>query len=400
MGAMVVAVARHGYPETSVDELVALAGVSKSSFYRHFEGKEQCFLATFDEIVAEAGERIGWAYRSQRGFRERLGAGLERCIEIVAEEPAAARLVLVDSLSLGTAATPHRNAAAGRLELMLRQSFDEAARPGAVSEVTVRGLGGGVRRVVFEWLRAEEPGPLNEHSDDLLEWMCGYLPAEGEATPAPPPPASASPEPAGGYAWDPPDSPRSRATLSQRERLLRATAIVTAERGYSSLTVAAISATAGVSTQAFYEHFADKQEAFLAAFEMLSEPALGAAAAAFAGEREWAAGIAAGIAALLDWIAANELYARLAFLEQPAAGERLLAHGDEDIGAFTAFLDPEALGATTPRKPPPVVASAISGGAWAVIQHEVANGRRTSLPQLAPQLAEFVLTPFGAAPGV
>src|SRR5262245_11563495 len=48
--AMVEAVARHGYAGTTLRELVRLAGVSKSTFYEHFESKQDCFLETFDEI--------------------------------------------------------------------------------------------------------------------------------------------------------------------------------------------------------------------------------------------------------------------------------------------------------------------------------------------------------------
>jgi AcrR family transcriptional regulator len=51
-GAMVEAVARHGFAGTTLRELVGLAGVSKSTFYQHFESKEDCFLATFDQIIA------------------------------------------------------------------------------------------------------------------------------------------------------------------------------------------------------------------------------------------------------------------------------------------------------------------------------------------------------------
>src|SRR5690242_15072 len=60
-GAMVEAVARHGYAGTTLRELVALAGVSKTTFYEHFESKEDCFLATLDAIIAETTRRVGTA---------------------------------------------------------------------------------------------------------------------------------------------------------------------------------------------------------------------------------------------------------------------------------------------------------------------------------------------------
>lgn len=53
--AMLEAVSRHGYAETTIAELVGLAGVSKSTFYQHFESKPQCFVATFERIVRPPG---------------------------------------------------------------------------------------------------------------------------------------------------------------------------------------------------------------------------------------------------------------------------------------------------------------------------------------------------------
>ena len=45
-GAMVEAVAMHGYERTSVKQVVGLAGVSRRSFYEQFANKQECFLAT------------------------------------------------------------------------------------------------------------------------------------------------------------------------------------------------------------------------------------------------------------------------------------------------------------------------------------------------------------------
>jgi hypothetical protein len=44
---------------------------------------------------------------------------------------------------------------------------------------------------------------------------------------------------------------------------------------------------------------------------------------------------------------------------------------------------------------PPVILKAITGGTWAVIQHELAEGRGEQLPELAPEIVEFVAAPFG-----
>lgn len=54
---------------------------------------------------------------------------------------------------------------------------------------------------------------------------------------------------------------------SQRERMLVAMADAVAELGYAKTTVAEVIARAGVSRETFYEQFANKEEAFLAAYD-------------------------------------------------------------------------------------------------------------------------------------
>jgi AcrR family transcriptional regulator len=60
--------------------------------------------------------------------------------------------------------------------------------------------------------------------------------------------------------------PRRVVQASQRSRLLVATADVVAGAGYADTTIGAIIDAAGVSKNTFYDHFASKEEAFLAAF--------------------------------------------------------------------------------------------------------------------------------------
>ena len=61
---------------------------------------------------------------------------------------------------------------------------------------------------------------------------------------------------------------------SQRTRLLEAVGRAVAERGYAGATIDDIVRGAGVSKKTFYEHFADKQDCFLAAYESASEELL------------------------------------------------------------------------------------------------------------------------------
>jgi AcrR family transcriptional regulator len=406
-GAMVEAVARHGYEGTTLRELVTLAGVSKSTFYEHFESKQDCFLATFDEIVAQVSIRVGEAYRSGGDFREQLTAALVAFMSQAEQEPAAAALVAVESLTLGAAGVAHRERASATFEALIQQSFDHSPSKRQVSAVTVRAIVAGIRGIVYRRLRSGRREELPGLVEELVDWALRYQEPSSEAVDRaiaaaerpverPSLPLQQADETRPG--WDePPDSPRSRMNLTQRERIVRGAAAVVVKGGYSALSIPAISGAAGVSNQTFYEHFANKRDAFLAAFEILAAEALGTTAATFerAGDRPEAIG--AGLRALLEHIAANELFAQLAFFELPTAGPVALDRADAILDSFAAFLEPDAASTELGDPLPSSILEAIPSGVWAVIQHEIAHGRREPLPGLAAQVTRIVVAPFASS---
>lgn len=403
-GAMVEAVARHGFAATTLRELVTLAGVSKSTFYQHFESKDDCFLATFDEIVSRLSRRVEAAYGVDGDLRERMTAGLSAFMSLAVEAPAAASLAAVESLTLGPPGIAHRERASLAFEAMLKQAFDESASDHEVSAVTVVAIMGGIRGAVYRNIRRGTPERLPELVDVLVDWALSYESPDTETTrraiaAARQPVDLARLRPAredsGKLGWnEPPDSARSRATLTQRERIVRGAAAVVVASGYSALSIPAISRAAGVSNQTFYEHFDSKRDAFLASFEVLVGEALATGVGAFMGQAEHPEAIGAGLRALLEEIAANEPFSRMAFFELPTAGPVALDRADAILDGFTTFLERGAAPGEIGEPPPRPILEAIPQGAWTVIQRELAHGRGATLPELAPELARIVLAPF------
>src|SRR6185312_6723758 len=84
---------------------------------------------------------------------------------------------------------------------------------------------------------------------------------------------------------------RDEVVASQRGRMIDAMAQTVAAKGYTATTVADVVAHAGVSRKTFYEHFADREECFLAAYDAAVDVLLGAVA-----ER-----MAAGPSSEIDW---------------------------------------------------------------------------------------------------
>jgi AcrR family transcriptional regulator len=386
-GAMVEAVARHGFGETTLRELVSLAGVSKSTFYEHFKDKQDCFLATFDDVIQEIDRRVGDAFDRPGDVREKLVAGVRTLMDLAAEEQAAASLVVIDSLTLGAAAVPHRERASLRFERLIEKAFAESPSPRTASALTVRGIVAGIRNCIYHHLRAGNIDELPAASEAIVEWMLCFNRPLGETAQRA---AAAARHPA---QRPPAADGDGHGPSSKRERIVCAATRLGFENGYQALSIPAISSAAGISNQTFYEHFPGKREAFLAGFNRLAEETMTVVAGAAAAESDAPEAIGAGLRALFEHIAEDDLFARLAFFELTMAGPAALDHADRILGGFTSFFSVDA-GAAGADAVPEVITEAIGGGTWAVIQHEIAAGRRAELPQRAPEIVEFAVAPF------
>src|SRR4051812_23572040 len=151
-GAMVDAVARHGYADTTLRELVALARVSKSTFYEHFSCKQDCFFATYEVIVDEIVRRIQAAIEAPQDLHGLLVAGLSTLMRTAEEEKAAAYLVIVESLTLGEEGVAYRERASVRFEKFITDVFDQADTPRELSPLAVRGIVAGIRNIAYHRL--------------------------------------------------------------------------------------------------------------------------------------------------------------------------------------------------------------------------------------------------------
>jgi len=135
-------------------------------------------------------------------------------------------------------------------------------------------------------------------------------------------------------------APREVVAESQRERLLVAMADAVAAKGYVAVAVADVIERAGVSRRSFYEHFANKEECFLAAYDAGVATLLAAVAEAEAevDPGDLAAVARVGTETYLQVLADNPAFARTFLIEVLAAGTAALAHRDAVHQRFAARL--------------------------------------------------------------
>jgi AcrR family transcriptional regulator len=96
--------AKRGFQATTVENIVSASNIGVGSFYAHFDNKEECLLAAYEEIVAAARSQIAAGVASETGWARKTLAALHELLALVAAEPLKARVALVEIQSGGPVA--------------------------------------------------------------------------------------------------------------------------------------------------------------------------------------------------------------------------------------------------------------------------------------------------------
>ncbi len=171
---------------------------------------------------------------------------------------------------------------------------------------------------------------------------------------------------------------------SQRARLLEAVGRAVAERGYAAATIDDVVRGAGVSKKTFYDHFAGKQDCFLAAYEAASTELLERVREAHATQAAWLERTRAGIIAYLRWLAADPALARVFLIEVAAAGPRALERRERLRDRYAEVMA-ERRPANAPRLPIEVFYAVVAAVDDVVVRHIREHGAE-ELPALEPVL--------------
>ena len=368
---MIDAIGEKGYAATTVSDVIRRAGVSRKAFYEHFANKEECFLATYDSIAAVGRRGVSMAFRRAEGLPDSVQAALGELIELAIARPQALRVLMVEIGAAGPAGIERREQLVVRYEDFLRESLGLPAGPGAIPNPILRGVVGGILHVIYTHLRRGERKQLRRRLPDLVNWATSYWPApESILTLVDPTPQELHLDLTGGGRAAPGSlslgaatsrrrrlprgengMPRSFVVHSQRERILDAVTNLTARGGYAALTVEGIAAEASVSLQAFYEHFSDKEDAFLVAYEIGQDKALALVERAYDAQPDWRYGVRAGLAALFNFLAGEPAFAHMAMIDVLAATERTSARAFKGAAPYAQMLQPDPEHAPNGRAP-------------------------------------------------
>jgi AcrR family transcriptional regulator len=175
LAGMTAVVAEIGYQQMTVAKVLDRARISKITFYELFDSKEQCFLAAYEDALAQAFERIEGACEAERlaPAEQRLGAAIYALLDFFAEEPQVARMCVVEVLAAGPPGRQLRAATMDRLAAMMESLLAEI-RPD-LGPIAARALVGGAEEVVFGAIERRQAAELPTLAAEIAETQLKFI---------------------------------------------------------------------------------------------------------------------------------------------------------------------------------------------------------------------------------
>jgi AcrR family transcriptional regulator len=167
LDAIIATASYRGYDRTTVERVLQTAGVPAALFEEHFANKEDCFLQALDAVIARTESRVQEATQRAVPWPERVRSGLEALMRALAEDPDGARVVLVECLSAGPAASERHYALLRIFPPLLEEGRFHCADPDHLPSYISEAMVGGITSVLHHRALADRTGELPRLCGDL-----------------------------------------------------------------------------------------------------------------------------------------------------------------------------------------------------------------------------------------
>ena len=173
--------ARAGYADATAEAIARQAGMSKATFYEHFDNKEDCIIALHDDATAavlEAMRRTGEDHEGADAAG-RVRAVIHTFLEVLAAFPDEAQTLLVEIIGAGPRAMERRDRALATLADYIDGINQIDAERGDVPRLPSShdsfAIVGAVVELASRQLRTGEPGDIRALEPVVERLIFGLL---------------------------------------------------------------------------------------------------------------------------------------------------------------------------------------------------------------------------------
>jgi len=167
LAAMVRVVGAKGYKETSVADVIEEAETSRTTFYKYFEDKHDCFLDAYAMLVEQVFGEVVANCDGEATWMARMTTGLTTIVDRFADEPALARTAVVEVAAAGADARQLHTDAITRFTQYLDGGRELAAGKTLPENISLMSAGA-VSGLIFDELLAGRAEQLPDRLPELL----------------------------------------------------------------------------------------------------------------------------------------------------------------------------------------------------------------------------------------
>jgi AcrR family transcriptional regulator len=167
LAGMIRVVGAKGYKETSVADVILEAETSRTTFYKYFEDKHDCFLAAYEMLVEQVFGEVVANCDGEASWMARMTTGLTTIVDRFADEPALARTAVVEVAAAGADARRLHTDAIARFTAYLDGGRELAPGKTLPENISLMSAGA-VSGLIFDELLAGRAEQLPDRLPELL----------------------------------------------------------------------------------------------------------------------------------------------------------------------------------------------------------------------------------------
>lgn len=190
------ALAEHGYAEMNVEHILGQAGVSRATFYEHFDNKRECVLVAHEQAFDRLTGELVRSCAAQSEWSAKVVVAIATAIVFAVRSPAEAQLLVLESLAADTILAERALASNDFLVGLLRNGREHCPRAATLPELTERALIGATASVIGQRLLCDQADQLPALAPQLIQLILipyvGHEEAARIAKGAQPPPGLTS----------------------------------------------------------------------------------------------------------------------------------------------------------------------------------------------------------------
>jgi AcrR family transcriptional regulator len=179
--------ARSGFADATAEAIAREAGMSKATFYEHFDNKEDCIIALFDAavtVLVAAMRAAAQAHAAEEPV-DRIHATIHALLQTLADFPDEAQTLLVEIVGAGPRAMVRRDAAldqvARYIDEVNRADAERGAAPRLSSPDDAFAVVGAVVELASRQLRTGRPADIRELEPVVERLVIGLVRARDVA---------------------------------------------------------------------------------------------------------------------------------------------------------------------------------------------------------------------------